>query len=89
MGRFQSLILMSVALITLVSCSSTEDKIHLGSRDDIIVTNRGMPKPTSTPEALAPMMKQEAIEQKAQETVEKVKTTTKPTEEVIEKVALV
>ena len=44
MRYFTILPLMAVAVLGLSACSSTEDDMFLGSRDDIIVNNRNMPK---------------------------------------------
>ncbi|HPF78685.1 MAG TPA: peptidoglycan-binding domain-containing protein [Alphaproteobacteria bacterium] len=47
MRNFNILALMAVAALGLSACSSTNDDMYLGSRDDIIVNNKGMPKQTA------------------------------------------
>ena len=44
MNKFQLLALMATVSITLSACSSDNEGLTLGSRDDIVVVNRGVPQ---------------------------------------------
>lgn len=44
MRKFKLLAMMAVVTVAVSACSSTDDDMYLGSRDDIVVNNNGMTK---------------------------------------------
>lgn len=48
MSKFNVLAIAAVAIIGLSACSSSDDEMYLGSRDDIIINNKNMLKETAT-----------------------------------------
>ncbi len=81
MRNFNILAVMAVAIVGLSACSSTEDDMFLGSRDDIIINNKGMTKKVAeaavkskieTVKEDAAIAAQEAVIEKATEAVTSV-----------------
>ena len=72
MRSFSLLPLMAVTALSLSACGGNDDTGYLGSRDDIIITNRNMPKAAET-KAPEPMPEPEMMEDMAKGEIATVK----------------
>ena len=74
MRNFNILAIIAVVLIGLSACSSAEDNMYLGSRDDIIINNQKVPRQASEEimEAKIETVKQDVVMAAQQEAVTSV-----------------
>lgn len=70
MRSFSLLPLLAVTALSLTACGGNDDTGYLGSRDDIIITNRNMPKEMKAPE---PMPEPEMVKEMAEGEIATVK----------------